>query len=342
MISRQLFSLVVIALLLISGCSDVGHSTQPALKGVNGHTMGTQYSIRWPAHYELEASDIKPSVEKLLQTINQQMSTYQADSELSVFNLAPAPSKHTVSQALSGLIQESIDLHRLTDGYFDVSIGPLVNIWGFGPEEFANKAPSQEKVNTAKAQTGLEAISVDGNVVTKRQPRYVDLSAIAKGYGVDKVAELMEQSGVQSYLVEIGGEIRTKGVKAEGKPWRIAIEKPDAQGRSVQKILNMKTTGMATSGDYRNYFEVDGQRFSHTIDPNTGYPIRHKLASVTVLDPSCARADALATAMLVMGEAKAQDFARQQSIPAYFIIREGEGFKVSQSPAFDNWLSVAE
>ena len=344
MVRAQLLGIAVVFTIIVTqlaGCANPSDPSkdQPKLQELTGHTMGTTYSMKWPASYELEPAQIKSNVTAALNAVNQQMSTYINDSELSRFNQAKAPVSMEVSSELAQLVQQSIDLHAYTKGYFDVSIGPLVNIWGFGPDDINTNAPDDVKIRDAKAKVGIEAISVAGTTVAKNADRYIDLSAIAKGYGVDKLADIMEHHGVQHYLVEIGGEIRTKGQKAEGKPWRIAIEKPDAVGRSVHKVLAMPDTGMATSGDYRNYFEVDGERFSHTINPNTGRPTRHKLASVTVFDPSCARADALATAMLVMGETKAQDFAKLNKIPAYFIIREGEGFKTSQSPSFDSWLN---
>jgi len=344
MVRAQLLGVAVLVAFIVAqlaGCANPSDPTndQPKLLKLSGHTMGTTYSMKWPASYGIEPAQIESNVTEALTQVNQQMSTYINHSELSQFNQADAPATMEVSSELAQLVQQSIDLHAYTKGYFDVSIGPLVNIWGFGPDDIKTKAPDEAKISEAKAAIGIQAVTVRDTSISKEANRYIDLSAIAKGYGVDKLADIMESYGIHHYLVEIGGEIRTKGQKAEGKPWRIAIEKPDAQGRSVQKVLAMPNTGMATSGDYRNYFEVDGERFSHTIDPNTGRPIRHKLASVTVLDPSCARADALATAMLVMGETKAQDFAKLNKIPAYFIIREGEGFKTSQSPSFESWLN---
>ena len=327
--------LLLVALLTqIAGCANP-NETAPKLHTLTGFTMGTSYMVKWPQRYGVVPAEVSDAVENTLQQVNQQMSTYLPDSELSRFNAAPAPYQQVVSPELAAIIQESIDLHRYTQGFFDVSIGPLVNLWGFGPDFKPDQAPADALLKQAQDQVGIGAIRVEGQTLFKAHARYVDLSAIAKGFGVDQVAAVIEGFGIQDYLVEIGGEIRSRGHKDQGKPWQIAIEKPDVQGRAAQKVLSMFDTGMATSGDYRNYFEVDGERYSHTIDPNTGRPSRHKLASVTVLDPRCARADALATAMLVMGEVKAQAFAEQNQIPAYFIVREGEGFTTVASSAFD-------
>ena len=334
----MLRALLAALFLSLLGCAEPTSQSQDFLDSIEGRTMGTGYSIRWvDALDQIDASAIQVQVDQALQLVNQQMSTYQSDSELSLFNQSSAPSKMAVSPALAGIIQQSIDLNQLTSGYFDVSIGPLVNLWGFGPDEMTYKAPSDDAISQAKNTIGLDAIQVSENTITKSEQRYIDLSAIAKGYGVDVVAQTLEQAGINQYLVEIGGEIRTKGTKVGNQSWVIAVEKPDQSGRSAQKILKMTDIGLATSGDYRNYFEQDGVRFSHTIDPQTGKPVTHKLASVTVLDPLCARADALATAMLVMGEKKAMEFAMQHSIPAYMIVREGEGFKEMLSPAFIAW-----
>ncbi len=341
MVRALLFGAMLLSVALLTQLAGCANPSEPApkLHTLTGLTMGTSYMVKWPQHYDVDPDKLATNIEQTLKRVNQQMSTYQPDSELSRFNAASAPHQQQVSHELARLIAQSIDLHRYTQGYFDVSIGPLVNLWGFGPDFKPEQTPDPTDLAKAVALVGIDAISVEGQTLIKQQDRYIDLSAIAKGYGVDKVAAELESLGIRDYLVEIGGEIRSRGVKAPAKTWQIAIEKPDAQGRSAQKVLSMVDTGMATSGDYRNYFMVDGERFSHTIDPSTGRPAKHKLASVTVLDPECARADALATAMLVMGEVKAQAFAEQNQIPAYFIIREGEGFKSAASKAFEAYLA---
>ena len=193
-------------------------------------------------------------------------------------------------------------LGELSDGVLDVTVGPLVNLWGFGPTMRPESIPSQQDVDAVRAYTGLDKLTVVKDGLVKAHPQlYVDLSTIAKGYGVDVVAELLEEQGVESYLVEIGGEMRVKGDKGNGSEWLIAIEKPVSDARAVQKIISIGDNAIATSGDYRNYYEQDGVRYSHLIDPRTGKPIQHNTVSVTVIHPSSMTADGMATAFNVMG-----------------------------------------
>lgn len=314
----------------------------PPVAHIQGYTMGTTYHIQWRGAFAAEPAKLQQEIDMLLVQVNQQMSTYIPDSELSLFNKTPAPAQVPASPELRFVLQQSLEINHLSGGYFDVTVGPLVNLWGFGPDEMEEKKPSVEQISQAKAQVGSAAITVGDTWLSKSAQRYVDLSAIAKGYGVDQVATLLEQKGIQDYLVEIGGELRLKGQKQTGRNWKVAVEAPDVSERRVQKVLSVTNTGMATSGDYRNYFEVNGERFSHTIDPFTGSPVRHKLASVTILHPQCSMADGLATTMMVMGEEKAPAFAQAHNIAAYFIVSTENGFKEIISPAFAELISHEE
>lgn len=324
---------LLLAVFVLSGCS-----REPEVIGFNGLTMGTSYSVRWVDTDESRLQVLRPLVNALLKDINQQMSTYIDDSELSRFNALPAGGSLEVSPQLAEVVSESQRISRLSDGAFDVTVGPLVNLWGFGPEGRIISAPSEEEVETLLAEVGYENISVEGDRLSKKGDQYVDLSAIAKGYGVDEVAALLEEQGIKDYLVEIGGELRASGLKPDGSDWRIAIESPVAGSRGIERIVSVSDTGIATSGDYRNYFEENGQRFSHTIDPRTGRPIAHKLASVTVLRPKCYEADALATAMTVLGDVAGPAFAREHGIAAFFIIKQGDGFVEYATPEFEQYL----
>ena len=302
--------------------------------------MGTGYSVMWPSQSnDINADIIQQKIDAELIKINKQMSTYDKSSELSLFNQASAPFAQQISPEFSQVLNLSFQIHSLTQGYFDISVGPIVNLWGFGPDKLNRLQPDQNQIKLAQSKVGLNAIELNDLSLTKTADRYLDLSAIAKGFAVDEVAKLIEGLGIEAYLVEIGGEMRVKGEKAKGISWKVAIEAPDFSERRVQKILSLKDVAMATSGDYRNYFEDSGQRFSHSIDPFTARPVKHKLASVTIIDDNCARADALATAMLVMGEEKAKEFASQQGIKAYLIVREQHSFIEYLSPAFESWLN---
>lgn len=307
---------------------------------LSGHTMGTTY------HIKLVPNDTMPKPEKLqqaidlaLEQVNDQMSTYRTDSELSRFNQHVAKHGLPVSTDTLKVVKEGIKLHQITQGALDISLGPLVNLWGFGPDARPTQIPTQAQINKVKTETGLQALSIDGNKLVKLKPKlYLDLSSIAKGFGVDKVAAILNHYHIDNYLVEIGGEVMVKGTKIDGTPWRIAIEKPTTDTRAVQQVIEPKNMAMATSGDYRNYYEEDGQRFSHIIDPRTGYPINHKLVSVTVLAPTCMEADGYATAMMVLGAKAALKLAQKQHLAVLLIEKQESGFKVEYSDAFKPYL----
>jgi len=232
-----------------------------------------------------------------------------------------------VSAELAGLVQRSQAISEQTDGAFDITVGPLVNLWGFGPKGRVISAPSADKIASIRTRVGYQKLGVSQNppLLKKSNNLQVDLSAIAKGYAVDQLASLLVAKGINNYLVEIGGELKLSGNKPNGESWKIAIEAPLTTERSAQHVLPISNIAMATSGDYRNYFEEGGVRYSHTINPLTGAPIKHALVSVTVLHPSCADADALATALMVMGDKKGVEFAKHHDLAAYFLTKAQEG-----------------
>ena len=218
-----------------------------------------------------------------------------------------------------------------------MTVGPLVNLWGFGPVPRGDTIPSDTEIREALQKVGYTKIhtQISPPAIKKDRPDIqIDLSAIAKGYAVDQVADYLDRSRVLDYLVEIGGELRAKGKNAEGTAWRVGIEKPVPNKRAVHQVLHLRDQAMATSGDYRNYFEKNGQRFSHTINPRTGRPITHNLASVTVINPSSMRADAMATALMVLGPEVGYELAERQKLAALFILRDSDGFQERATPKF--------
>jgi len=238
------------------------------------------------------------------------------------------------------VLKTAQNISELTQGAFDITIGPLVNLWGFGPEKMAFSVPEEAKIKQRLNQTGYQ------NLLLKESPYkirkvipelYLDLSALAKGYAVDQVGLVMEQQGISSYLAEIGGEIKVKGKNIQGQLWRIAIEKPISSNRAIHKILPISDIAMATSGDYRNYFEEQGVRFSHTIDPRTGYPVAYNLASVTILSKSTMAADAIATAMMVLGPNDGYQLAEKKQIAALFLIKTNTGYEEKSTSIFINY-----
>ncbi|KFZ28266.1 hypothetical protein IDAT_09645 [Pseudidiomarina atlantica] len=302
--------------------------------------MGTTYHIRYvtadPRH---DSEQLQERVDGLLAQINSQMSTYDPQSELSRFNSKLTTEPVVVSRSLENVVARALAIAEETDGLLDVTVGPLVNLWSFGPQQRPESVPTAVELEAAMKMTGYRHLTVENHQLQKSIPElYVDLSTIAKGYAVDRVARLLEQMEIQNYLVEIGGEMRIKGSKPGNQPWRIAIEKPDATQRAAQRIVEINNAAIATSGDYRNYFEEDGQRYSHIIDPRTGKPIQHNLVSVTVITDNCMDADAYATALTVMGPEQALTFAEQKGLAVMLITRENDAFKEYTSTAFQPYL----
>ncbi|OOS00444.1 thiamine biosynthesis protein ApbE [Canicola haemoglobinophilus] len=316
---------------------------------LNGKTMGTTYHIKYidEGKAKLNSEQIYQGIEAILQDVNAKMSTYIPDSELSLFNKNPEVNTPIeVSADLARVVAEAIELNQITQGALDVTVGPVVNLWGFGPEKRVEKAPTAEQIAERKAWVGIEKVKLtqknDKFFLTKSVPQlYIDLSSIAKGFGVDKVADYIAEQGITHYLVEIGGEIRANGHNAENKAWQIAIEKPTFDGtRSVSQVIGLQDFAMATSGDYRNYFEQDGKRFSHEIDPKTCQPIQHNLASITVLSKSSMTADGLSTGLFVLGAEKALEVAEQYNLPIYLTVKTTQGFENKMSSKFAEILST--
>ena len=329
---------------LLASCVRSG---EDKLHTLRGEIFGTYYSVKYVAGAETPAeAEVQTAILGRLQEIDAVMSTWNKDSELSQLNLAGAGVPTRVSEELAQILLLSIKLNLETEGAFDITVGPLVNLWGFGPAGELTRVPAEAEILEARKRTGTHHLDIDlpAMVLTKRVPLYLDLSAIAKGYAVDETGAVLEDMGVRDYLVEIGGEILARGYRPprrgddKGKqpqPWRIAIEAPVSGGKAIQRIVNMNNLGMATSGDYRNYYERNGTRYSHIIDPATGRPVRHTLASVSVAHPRTVIADAWATALLVLGEERGRAIAEREQIAAYFIRREGEGFAESWTSKWD-------
>ncbi|MBA4501966.1 FAD:protein FMN transferase [Marinobacterium marinum] len=330
-------SLLAVFVLGVLGCNS---ASQEKVVAVQGLTMGTSFSMKWVDADESRVPSIRAEAGELLALINQQMSTYIDTSELSVLNRAEAGVAHKVGPELFAMVQRARQISEVSGGAFDVTVGPLVNLWGFGPEGRITHQPDTVEIEQLKSKVGYTFLHLDpaASTVLKEYDQYIDLSAIAKGYGVDQLADLLEARGIRRYLVEIGGELRMRGVKPGGEPWRLAIEAPRAGTREVQQVISLQQGAVATSGDYRNYFEEDGVRYSHTIDPRTARPIRHRLVSVTVIADNCADADAWATALMVMGEEQGYNFAFEQGIKAMFTSKSGDGFDSRATPGFVPYL----
>ena len=303
--------------------------------------MGTTFQVKITGdEVALDARVLGREIAARLEEVNRQMSTYRDDSEISRFNRSRSTDWIRVSPDFVRVLRVAQKISTWSEGAFDVTVGPLVNLWGFGPNAIPDRVPSPDSIAARKARVGYEKIRVDRSAsAIEKEIASVscDLSAIAKGFGVDRVASYLDSLGIDRYFIEIGGELRTKGRNHLGRRWRVGIASPAEPG-ALQKVLALDDMAMATSGDYHNYFERDGIRYSHTIDPRTGHPIAHALASVSVVHPSCLYADALATAIQVMGPEKGFAFAEARGLAAFMIVRQGDGFEEKMTAQFEKLI----
>lgn len=332
-------SFLFLLILALLGCDKQEHYLQ-----LSGQTMGTVWHVTLAAPASQEAH-LQEGIEGALQAINHSMSTYLQDSEIQQLNRHPVGQWLAVSEDFFRCLELSAEVSRQTDGALDITIAPLVNLWGFGPDYRPIAVPQAEAIAAARQRVDYRAVdlqSQEGIYQARRLSNVVlDLSAVAKGYGVDKVASYLSQQGIDNYMVEVGGELRVAGLSPRGGPWRIGIESPlsGILPGQTQKAMAISDTAIATSGDYRNYFEEEGVRYSHTIDPRSGKPVSHQLASVTVVAETAARADALATAFTVLGPEQAYRKAVELNIAAFFIIKDGESFIERYTPSFETFLN---
>lgn len=306
----------------------------------NGKTMGTTYNVKIARAADTLDSEVLASrIQSSLDNVEFLMSTYRADSELSRFNSGGIGATQTVSADTARVINSALTVAELTDGAFDPTVGPLVDLWGFGPSN-REGVPTTAEITAAMSGMGHRSITLAERALAKSSDARLDLSGVAKGFGVDKVAELLDAEGVEHYLVEVGGEIRTRGLSPEDRAWQLGIEKPTPSTRDIQHVVGLSGQALATSGNYRIFFEADGQRYAHIIDPRTGRPLTHDLASATVIAKTTMEADALSTAMLVMGADKAMEFARDNGVAAYLISGRNGNFTSAASPAFEQLFSA--
>jgi thiamine biosynthesis lipoprotein len=308
---------------------------------LSGRTMGTTYSVKYrPGQDAPSLQTMQIEADALLTGINQTLSTYDPESELSRFNRMRTTDWVPASASLLAVLKAAREIGVQSDGAFDITVGPLVNLWGFGPEFHPDRIPLKADIAAARARSGPDKLTLRDTqpAIRKHRPDvFLDLSGIAKGYGVDRVAELMATYGIEHYMIEIGGEVRVRGLKERDTPWRIAIEKPLPGERSVQTMLALSDIALATSGNYRNFFELDGRRYSHTIDPATGWPVDHPLVSVTVLADTSMRADAWATAFQVLGPERGMALAEQLGLPVLFIVERDGQFEERVCCAFQRY-----
>lgn len=324
---------------LLGGCN-----RGPEIIKISGSKMGTSYHVTIVADQPAPV-DLAKQIEQTLDRVDQSMSTYKVDSEISQFNQLDVGQRLVISDDFDQVLRITRKVWQKSGGTLDPTVGPLVDIWGFGPTFTGDVVPSDSAIQRSLASIGFDAVNRTVNnqqiLLSKSRPLRLDLSAVAKGYAVDLVADLLEMNALPDYLVEVGGETRVSGLNPEGDPWRLAIESPSLT-EAVAQVLNLEAGAVATSGDYRNYFERDGVRYSHTIDPRSGRPTTHSVASVTVVADTCAEADAWATALIVMNSDQAVDLANELKIPVYIVARQDKGYTVSYSETFTPLLGINE
>ena len=299
--------------------------TRANLIDLTGKAMGTTYAITaLDADNVVSEAALAQSVEAAFALVNRQMSNWDATSEVSRFNAAEAGETLRISPEFAQVLGAAHDVHQASEGRFDVAMGTLIDLWGFGVQDAAMRVPGEAEITDALACCGqLATTALDGTTLTKLNGgAQIYLSSIGKGFGVDLIAKTIEQAGISDYMIEIGGDLYASGNNPDGLRWQIGVETPAQFDRSIMQVVGLSGYGMATSGDYRNYFDEAGQRYSHIIDPTTGRPVTHDTASVTVLAESAMMADAWATALLVLGRERGLKIAQDREIAALFIDRD--------------------
>ncbi len=330
-------ALPVLIWLLVTACSRVPQD--PVV--LTGHTMGTTWAVRLAEPPgQPSVSELRAEIEDLLEQVNDEMSTWREDSAISRFNRLSAGDEMVVPEGFASVLDTAMQVAVLSDGAYDPTVGPLVNLWGFGPPHRHDAIPEPEAIADTLEKVGHSRLAFDRDQRRLVQPGglYLDFSSIAKGWGVDVVAERLLAHGIDNFLVDIGGDIRSHGQRLDG-PWRIAIERPVPGTRDIHQIIEPGTAAIVTSGTYRQFFEADGQRFSHTIDPRTGYPVDHHAVSITVIGDNATWADAWATALGVPEPERAYEMAVKNDIAALWILEINNELVERYTQAFAPYLT---
>ncbi|BDH45133.1 FAD:protein FMN transferase [Salmonella enterica subsp. enterica serovar Choleraesuis] len=330
----------------LSGCDNATPATDSGLV-LEGKTMGTVWRVSLAGVDKSQASTLRQKIQQQLDSEDRQLSTWKSDSALSKFNQAQTTGRWPVSADMADIVTQALRIGQLTSGAMDITIQPLVDLWGFGPRKQPGHTPSPQQIAAAQAQSGLEHLTVinrsDGQWLQKDIPNLqLDLSTVGEGFATDSLAQLMERQGISRYLVSVGGAVASRGMNPQGRAWRVAIQKPTDTENAVQAIVDINGHGISTSGSYRNYYELDGKRISHVIDPISGRPITHRLVSATVIAPTALEADGWDTGLMVLGPEKARELALKQQLAVFLVIKEGDGFTTWMSPQFKPFLQQTE
>ncbi|MFQ2102105.1 FAD:protein FMN transferase [Aeromonas sanarellii] len=335
-------ALLLSLMLLLTACQPAPTQTR-----IQGSTMGTYYAVTLSDPFPGGQGALQQEVETLLARLNQEISTYDPASLISRFNQGTGQPPQVIPATMAKIVQQGMDAGRLTRGALDVTVGPLVNLWGFGPDKRPTQRPGAEQIAQARARVGIDKLSLtpqgDHFLLGKAIPGlYLDLSTLGEGAASDEIAGLLERRGVHNYLIEVAGAVRSKGRNAKGNPWRVAIVEPSDRPGAIEDVVTPNGMAVSTAGSYRNYYELDGKRYSHIIDPATGEPVTHRLVSASVITPTALEADALDTALMVMGPERAMAFAKEHRLAVYLIEKTDQGFVARHTPEFAPYLVRSE
>jgi FAD:protein FMN transferase len=329
---------VVSALLVLAGCA-----TQPAVQEtlLSGETMGSTWTVKIAGSLPHPPASLQAGVQARFDAVNLALSTYRKDSALSRFNADDSGAWQDVDSELAEVLAYALSLAEESGGAYDVTVGPLVNLWGFGPDPASHRVPGAAAIEAARARTGWQKVEVDAPSHRARKDAgvRVDLSSLGKGRGVDRVAQYLDAHGVTNYLIDLSGKLRARGLNSRGQIWRVAVEPPQADATSgaprfPPAIVPLKDESVATAGDYRRFFEIDGRHYSHIIDPRTGWPVAHDTLSASVIASDCMQADALATVLMVMDPRDAITLANRRRLRALLIARDGAGHVATHTDAW--------
>lgn len=324
-------ALIAAAGLLLAGCQTLT-SGETLLQG---ETMGSAWTVKIAGPLPKPAAELQAGAQANFEIVNQALSTYRPDSALGRFNAVDSGDWVAVDPELAAVIAYALSLAQRSDGAYDITVGPLVNLWGFGPDPATHQVPDEAAIRAARSVVGWSKVQVDVERARARKDPgvRVDLSSLGKGRGVDRVAGYLESAGVSNYLIDLSGKLRARGHNAAGAAWRVAVEQPGADNAAAAgepALVTLRDASIATAGDYRRYFEVDGGHYSHIIDPHTGFPVTHTTVSATALGATCMEADALATVFMVMPPDAALRLANEMHLPALLI---GRGHRYRRAPS---------
>lgn len=333
-------ALVVAALAVLGALAWYRHA-QPVLLAIDGYTMGSTWSARFAGPAGTDVGAVQARLEQQLADIDLASSGYRPDSSLARLNAAPVGEWVDIPAHLAAILRFGLELWRESGGAFDMTVKPLVALWGFGAAAPRDTLPSAAEIADARARIGSDKleISPDGHRARRLADIAVDVDGVAPGYAAGVLSAWLSANGFPDHLVEIGGEMHASGLRPDGQGWRVGIERPELVRGNIEKVVSVTDLALTTAGDYRDYFEVDGQRYPHILDPVTGRPVAHNLASVTVLAPGRLSADGYATAIMVLGPDRGMAFAERHGLAVYMLLREGDDVIPRYNESFRPYLA---